>query len=42
MVEFNSHETHNINPTLNDSQQFTLNKTNKIKDYFVAENKKEN
>ena len=42
MTECNSHETHNIYPnlneiSLNDQQQFRLNKINKIKDYFVAE-----
>ena len=38
----NSHETHNIYPNLNviplnDQQLFRLNKTNEIKNYFVAE-----
>ena len=42
MVEWNSHETHNIYPNLskallNDQQQFRLNKINEVKDYFVAE-----
>ena len=37
MVEFNSHETHNIYPNLNHQQQFILNKSNQIKDYFVDE-----
>ena len=42
MTECNSHETHNIYPKLNaiplnHQQQFRLNKTNEIKDYFVAE-----
>ena len=42
MTEWNSHETHNIYPSLkaiplNDQQQSWLNKINKIKDYFVAE-----
>ena len=44
MVERNSHETPNIYPnlsvSLNDQQQFKLNKINEIKDYFVAEIKK--
>ena len=42
MAEYNSHETHNIYPnlgvSLSNQQQFTLNKINEIKDYFVAEN----
>ena len=42
-AEWNSYETHNIYPklcvSLNDEQQFRLNKINEIKDYFVAENK---
>ena len=37
MVEFNSHETHNIYPNLNHQQQFILNKSNQIKYYFVDE-----
>ena len=37
MVECNSHEMHNIYPNLNDQQQFTVNKINEIKYYFVAE-----
>ena len=42
MVEWDSHETHNIYPNLstallNDQQQFRLNKINEVKDYFVAE-----
>ena len=41
-IERNSYETHNIYPHLNatllsDQQQFSLNKINEIKDYFVAE-----
>ena len=45
MTECNSYETHNIYPhlnavTLNDQQQFRLNKINEIKDYFVVEIKK--
>ena len=40
-AECNSYETHNIYPklcvSLNDEQQFRLNKINEIKDYFVAE-----
>ena len=41
MAECKSHETHNIYTnlsaaTLNDQQQFRLNKINEIKDYFVA------
>ena len=37
MTELNSHETRNIYPNLNDQQQFKLNSTNEIKDYFIAE-----
>ena len=41
MAECNSHETHNIYPnlsaTLSNEQQFSLNKINEIKDYFVSE-----
>ena len=37
MIEYNSHETHNIYPNLNDQQQFKLNKINEINDYFVVE-----
>ena len=47
MTECNSHETHYIYPnlnsvplhaiTLNDQQQFRLNKINEIKGYFIAE-----
>ena len=29
----------NLSASLNDEQQFKLNKINEIKDYFVAENK---
>ena len=36
MAEYNSYETHNIYPNLNE-QQFRLNNFNEIKDYFVAE-----
>ena len=36
-TEYNSYETHNIYRNLHDQQQFRLNKTNKIKNYFVAE-----
>ena len=40
-AEWNSYETHNIYPnvgvSLNDQQQFRLNKINEIKDYFIAE-----
>ena len=40
-TEWNSYETHNIYPnvgvSLNDQQQFRLNKINEIKDYFIAE-----
>ena len=36
MAEHDFHEAHNINPNLNE-QQFSLNKINKIKNYFVAE-----
>ena len=37
MVEYNSIETPNIYPNLNNQQQFRLNKINEIKYYFVAE-----
>ena len=41
MAGYNSHETLNMNPNLSlalpNEQQFRLNKTNEIKDYFVAE-----
>ena len=41
MIEWNSHDTHNIylylGVSLSDQQQFRLNKINEIKDYFVAE-----
>ena len=47
MTECNSHEIHYMYPnlnsaplhaiTLNDQQQFRLNKINEIKDYFIAE-----
>ena len=42
MVEYISHETHNIYSNLNviplnDQREFGLNKINEIKDYFVAE-----
>ena len=30
-------EASNMYPDLNDQQQFRLNKTNKVKDYFIAE-----
>ena len=40
-AECNSYETHNIYPnlgvSLNDQQQFRLNKINEIKDYFISE-----
>ena len=36
MAEFNSHETHNTYPNLNDQQQFRLNRNNEIRDYFLA------
>ena len=35
-IECNPHETNSIYPNLHDQQQFRLNKTNKIKDYFVV------
>ena len=43
-IEYNSNETLNIYPNLNairlnGQQQFSLNKINEIKDYFVADNK---
>ena len=42
MAEYNFHETPNMYPnliatSLNDQQQFRLNKSNEIKDYFVVE-----
>ena len=37
MVEYNSIETPKVNPNKNDQQQCRLNRTNKIKGYFVAE-----
>ena len=37
MVEYNSIETPNIYPNLNNQQQFRLNKIDEIKYYFVAE-----
>ena len=44
MAERNSYEAHNIYPNLSaallNEQQFRLNKTNKIKYYFVADIKK--
>ena len=50
MIYCNSCDTHNIYPnlnslplnvtSLNDQQQFRLNKINKVEDYFVAEIKK--
>ena len=40
MTESNSYETDDINPNLNDQQQFRINKINEIKDCFVAEIKK--
>ena len=35
-------EASNMYPNLKDQQQFRLNKINKVKDYFIAEIKKEN
>ena len=35
-------EASNMYPNLNDQQQLRLNKINKVKDYFIAEIKKEN
>ena len=37
MAEYNSTETPNIYPNLNDQQHFRLNKINEIEDYFVTE-----
>ena len=41
MTKCNSHETPdtypNLNTTLSNEQQFRINKTNEIKNYFVAE-----
>ena len=46
MAECDSHEAPNMYPNLSvplsDQQQSRLNKINEIKDYFVAEIKKEN
>ena len=39
MTECDSYETHKIYPTLNDQQQFRLNKIKEIKDYFIARTK---
>ena len=35
MVEYNSHETPNMYPSLND-QHFRLNKTSEVRDYFIG------
>ena len=35
--ECNSIEAPNIDSSLNDQQQFRLNKINEVKDYFIAE-----
>ena len=35
-------EAPNIFPNLNDHQQFRLNKISEVKDYFIAESRKEN
>ena len=40
MIEYNSIETANIYPNLNDQQQFRLNKINEVKDYFLQSLKK--
>ena len=37
MIECNSIGAHNIYPNLNDRQQFRLNESNDVKDYFIAE-----
>ena len=37
MSQYNSIETPNTYPNLNDQQQFRLNKINKIKSYFLAD-----
>ena len=41
MVEHDSHETsnmyQNLSVPISDQQQFRLNKTNEIRDYFIAE-----
>ena len=46
MVEHDFYETPDMYPNLNTTPsndlQFRLNKTNEIKDYFIAEIKKEN
>ena len=42
MAEYNSIETPNIYPNLNDQQQFRLNKINEMKDYLLQRLKEEN
>ena len=37
MAECNSIEVHNIYPSLNDQQQFKLNRISEFRDYFIAE-----
>ena len=37
MAECISIEVHNINPNLNDQQQFRLNKISEVRDYFIGE-----
>ena len=37
MSQYNSIETPNTYPNLNDQQQFRLNKINKIKSYLLAD-----
>ena len=37
MIQCNSIGAHNIYPNLNDQQQFRLNESNDVKDYFIAE-----
>ena len=41
-IECDFHETPNMSANISNDQQFRLNKINKIKDYFIAEIKKEN
>ena len=37
LIEHNFHKIRNIYQNISNDQQFRLNKTNKIKDYFIAE-----
>ena len=42
MAEHSSYETNNMAPNLGNDQKFRLNRISKIRDYFVAELKREN